>query len=882
MYKTNKSISIKLLSVFRGLLFLAVFTSPVYAEESYSNLPPDPNMMGMLSLQSIDLPFDPNDYSFLVYNPGGSAASIIDAMKIILGRDLNSNEIRDQYNEVTPNDLATHDILIVGWNEYDGDISGLHSDDLAAGITGRVILSGHDADYHTVNGITTEIKQAAQTFLVQAIDYVLQGGGKGMITLGCTAEPNAFPYLPSEWGVLGQRTYYGRETVTEFTTEGLESGVYDGLEPSDMSIWYESYHDVFDIDEPNSEFVTFERGGGSGDDIVTVARIAAWPCDNITFALNDNTNNCVEPYELQGIYLNYAVCFYTPCAINDVNIIDYLPEEVDFDYASHDGIYDANSHTVTWNLDDLAANDVDCFTIRVKVTDAASPNSYIINKAKMYSGQGLIKVATEITDVCCWGGEIIRVDASVECDPNDQNGATWGTAYGKLQDALAQASPCDEIWVAQGTYKPTLDAEERQAKFDMIDYVGIYGGFAGVENERQKRYWPVYQTILSGDPNGDDANGWGYREDNVNKVVSAENVSNAAVLDGFIIIGGYDGGIYIDNGSPTISHNLIKDNNCGVYIKGIESAPVIENNWIYKNKDYGITIENADSQTMINNNTVVYNEGAGIYRKAGAAVQISSCILWGQDANDLPGCTAWYSCIEDNSHLYDPNDPNSVNRHNICADPCLFDPNEDDYHIYSDSPCVDTGDPNFENNPGQKDIDDQYRKMGDYVDMGADEYCDQGSERASDINEDEIVNLQDYAQLADAWQSDPNDENWDETCDINNDGVIDLADLVQFADEWLWISCWKMADLPEESMMMGMGMDMDMGDSMKMVASVPETISPSQAQELLKELINWMESAYNEDEELQKQYSEEEWKGILEYLEEILDALCNDAADSDS
>jgi len=504
----------------------------------------------------------------------------------------------------------------------------------------------------------------------------------------------------------------------------------------------------------------------------------------------------------------------------------------------------------------------------------------------MYSGQSLIKVATEKTDVCCWGGEIIRVDAAVECDPNDQDGATWETAYGKLQDALAQASPCDEIWVAQGTYKPTESAQEWQATFDMIDYVGIYGGFAGgFENERQERNWPVYQTILSGDPNGDDAGGWEYRQDNVYKVVSAENVSNAAVLDGFIIIGGYNGGIYIDDGSPTINHNIIKDNNCGVYIKGKESAPVIENNWIYGNKDYGITIDDADSQTMINNNTVVYNEGAGIYRKAGEAVQIRSCILWGQDANDLIDCPAWYSCIEDPNHMYDPNDPdpnhyypNDMDRYNICADPCLFDPNEDDYHIYSDSPCVDSGDPNFEYNAGQRDIDGEYRKMDDYVDMGADEYCDQGIDRDSDINKDGLVNLLDFAQLADAWQSDPNDENWDVSCDINKDGVIDPADLVQFADEWLWIACWKMVNLPEESMMMGMGMD----GGMKMETSEPEAISPSQALELLKELINWMESAYNEDEELQKQYSEEEWKGILEYLEEILDALGDNATDEDS
>jgi len=371
MYKINKSTSILSLTIGLGLaiFYLSGFLSTAIAEEYYINQPPDPNMMmSMSSMESIDLPFDPNDYSFLIYeSEGDEDQRSIEAAMLLLGIPYDK---RGPDNEVTANDLATHDILIVGWNA-NGYLEGLDANTLAAGITGRIILSGHDADFHTVNGAHAD---HAEVFLVQAINYVLAGGGKGMITLGCTAEPNAFPYLPSEWGVYGQHIYYGGQTVTEFTTEGLESGVYDGLDPCDMCNWGQAYHDVFDIDEPNSHFVPFELGG-DGDDIVTVARITAWPGCDVTFTLTDNTNNCVEPYELQGNYLNYAVCFYTPCAINDVNIIDYLPEEVDFDWASNDGIYDANTHAVTWDLDDLAANDVECFTVRVKVTDAAIPNS---------------------------------------------------------------------------------------------------------------------------------------------------------------------------------------------------------------------------------------------------------------------------------------------------------------------------------------------------------------------------------------------------------------------------------------------------------------------------------------------------------------------------
>jgi len=120
MYITNKSRSTKLSYVLLGLFFLTIFTSSVAA---------------------VDLPFDPNDYDFLIYVPKGGQDSIDEAMEE-LGI---SCDVRDFYdgNEVTSEDLESHDILIVGWNA-NGDTSGLDDEILAAGITGRVILSGHE------------------------------------------------------------------------------------------------------------------------------------------------------------------------------------------------------------------------------------------------------------------------------------------------------------------------------------------------------------------------------------------------------------------------------------------------------------------------------------------------------------------------------------------------------------------------------------------------------------------------------------------------------------------------------------------------------------------------------------------------------------------
>lgn len=252
------------LSVVIVLSTLILSSSFVIAEENnYGNIPFEEQVMNMASMESVVLPFDPNDYNFLIYVPNGEQDSIEHAMSY-LGITLDPNkDIRGPYNEVTANDLATHDILIVGWN-YEGDTRGLIASTLAAGITGRIVLSGHDLDYHTSSDPTPE--PAAPIVLAQAIDFVLQGEGTGMITLGCTS---SFPYVPGDWGVSASGNV--GEIVTEFTPESMISGIFDGVDLKDMCNWGTSYHNIFTINT-NSSFMPFELGEGN-DDIITVARM---------------------------------------------------------------------------------------------------------------------------------------------------------------------------------------------------------------------------------------------------------------------------------------------------------------------------------------------------------------------------------------------------------------------------------------------------------------------------------------------------------------------------------------------------------------------------------------------------------------------------------
>jgi len=98
---------------------------------------------------------------------GGTATETKDAMDL-LGY---TYDLRDASNPITAADLATHEVLIIGWNAM-GDTSGISSALLASGITGNILLTGHDADYHTLYGFkATE----AATFLTQAITFASSG-----------------------------------------------------------------------------------------------------------------------------------------------------------------------------------------------------------------------------------------------------------------------------------------------------------------------------------------------------------------------------------------------------------------------------------------------------------------------------------------------------------------------------------------------------------------------------------------------------------------------------------------------------------------------------------------------------------------------------------
>jgi len=123
---------------------------------------------------------------------------------------------------------------------------------------------------------------------------------------------------------------------------------------------------------------------------------------------------------------------------------------------------------------------------------------------------------------------VVYVDVNNVSGPWD--GKSWATAYQTIQEGLDDAERTGgEVWVAEGTYKPTSTTDQT-ISFQLKSGVALYGGFKGTETARDQRDWAKNITILSGDiGKPGDNNGNSYHV-----VKGADN----ATIDGFTITHG--------------------------------------------------------------------------------------------------------------------------------------------------------------------------------------------------------------------------------------------------------------------------------------------------------------------------------------------------------
>jgi hypothetical protein len=313
------------------------------------------------------------------------------------------------------------------------------------------------------------------------------------------------------------------------------------------------------------------------------------------------------------------------------------------------------------------------------------------------------------------GHYIYYVDADAT---GGNDGSCWQDAFTSLQSALAAATISGtEIWMADGTYKPTAGSD-RNATFQLKNNIAIYGGFAGTETLRSERQKSSHVTILSGD-----INTIGTFTDNSYHVVTGSGTNNTAILADVTIMDGNagtasgdldkGGGMLINTGYPVVANVRFIHNNGyyhggGIAIQGSTTSPALVINCTFSGNTAnpngaGIAAFNNSKITIINSTFTGNNSAAGALTifTAGTVATIRNIILYGNtpkqmDNGNSATTSLTYSIIQGGCPVQ-----SGLTCANITdADPLFVDANgpddtfgtlDDNYTLQAASPAIDAG-----------------------------------------------------------------------------------------------------------------------------------------------------------------------------------------------
>ena len=243
------------------------------------------------------------------------------------------------------------------------------------------------------------------------------------------------------------------------------------------------------------------------------------------------------------------------------------------------------------------------------------------------------RIAGGIVDMGAYEGGMVLTTGIYYVDmdaPGNNDGSSWADAFRRLQDALSAAHYGDEIRVAKGIYRPDQGLGQtsgnREASFRLENGLTIKGGYAGFgEADPNARDLETYNTILSGDLNGDDGPHFANNSENSYLVVVCIECNESVMLDGFTITGGNATSDYIAGG-----------------MLNYESSPIVKNcNFSRNSAGQGGGMANRHSNPTVTNcifsgNATVYG-GGGMYNTDGSNPVVTDCIFIENSASMLGG-----------------------------------------------------------------------------------------------------------------------------------------------------------------------------------------------------------------------------------------------------
>ena len=179
--------------------------------------------------------------------------------------------------------------------------------------------------------------------------------------------------------------------------------------------------------------------------------------------------------------------------------------------------------------------------------------------------------------------------------------------------------------------------------------------------------------------------------------------------------GGDGGAIYNHRSSPSITNCAFVRNTAGglggAVANHTESAPEIIHVTMADNEaDTGGAVgSRREGRTLISHSILWNNRatnGSNVYLERDTQITI--------EYSNIEAAQLSISAESEPALTWGPG--------NLDANPLFSGPLQDDYHLSPDSPCVDSGDPNFVADREARDLDGRPRLFGKAVDMGSYEY----------------------------------------------------------------------------------------------------------------------------------------------------------------
>jgi len=290
-------------------------------------------------------------------------------------------------------------------------------------------------------------------------------------------------------------------------------------------------------------------------------------------------------------------------------------------------------------------------------TDVADTGSFVWTVPDTASETCLISIRDPGADLSDRSDAIFSISAPegiwyVDDDASaGGDGHSWASAFRHPEDALAITESGDQIWIADGIYRPRGNRDQHIA---MVSGVALFGGFAGDETTLNQRDWRQQQTVFSGD-----IGTVGIDTDNSRQVVRLYNVEEV-IIDGLVITGGYaDGdferrygaGIYCNNSNLRLRNCLLIDNHAdpdaaaggtGGGLSAFSSTLEIVNCVFTGNTapfGAGVALTNAAGQTnhvigsVFHDNHALWG-GGGISCFSNTTIEVRSCSLIDNRAED--------------------------------------------------------------------------------------------------------------------------------------------------------------------------------------------------------------------------------------------------------